>query len=191
VVVDADGTRCGGRIVETEAYLGGDDLASHSRHERRTPRNAVMFGPAGHAYVYLVYGMHHCFNVTAAPEERGTAVLVRAIAAEEGLERMRGRRPRCRRDPELGAGPGRLCAALGITRADDGADLAASPRIRLEDALDARPRRIRRGPRIGVHYAGAWADRPLRFWIDGHPSVSVRPPRPKSGRTPVRGGRRG
>ncbi len=103
---------------------------------------------------------------------------------------MRARRPRCRRDAELGAGPGRLCAALGITRDDDGVDLAASPRIRLEDASDARPRRIRRGPRIGVQYAGQWADRPLRFWVDGHPSVSVRPPRPKGGGTPARGGGR-
>jgi DNA-3-methyladenine glycosylase len=172
VVVDADGRSAGGRIVETEAYLGGPDLAAHSRLGRRTARTEVMFGPAGVAYVYLVYGMHHCFNVVAGPEGTGAAVLVRAIEPERGLERMRERRPACRRDRELGAGPGRVCAALGIDRGDGGVDLATSPRIRLEPVDDPGSWPVRRGPRIGVGYAGRWADARLRFRLDGHPCLS-------------------
>jgi DNA-3-methyladenine glycosylase len=162
----------GGRIVETEAYLGGDDLASHSRLGRRTSRTEVMFGPAGVSYVYLVYGLHHCFNVVAGPPGSGAAVLVRALEPEVGLEAMRARRPRCGRDEHLAAGPGRLCAALGITRADGGVDLADSRRIRLEPVASPGPWPIRRSPRIGVDFAGAWAAAPLRFLLEGHPSVS-------------------
>lgn len=172
LVTGPDGVVVGGRIVETEAYLGGPDLAAHSRNERRTPRTEVMFGPAGVAYVFLVYGMHHCFNVVAAPEGRGTAVLVRAIEPQVGVDRMRERRPRCRRDVELAAGPGRLCTALAIDRGHGGEDLATSPRIRLEAIADPAPHPVVRGPRIGVDYAGRWAAAPLRFHLEGHPSVS-------------------
>ena len=162
----------GGRIVETEAYIGGEDLASHSRLGRRTARTEVMFGPAGVSYVYLVYGMHHCFNVVAGPLGRGAAVLVRALEPEVGIDLMRARRTRCGREAELAAGPGRLCAALGITRADGGLDLARSDRIRLEPVAVAGTRAVVCGPRIGVAYAGYWAAAPLRFFLPGHPSVS-------------------
>ncbi len=180
LVREACGGWSGGRIVETEAYLGGEDLASHSRLGRRTPRTEVMFGPAGVSYVYLVYGMHHCFNVVAGPLGSGAAVLVRALEPEFGLAPMRSRRPRCGRDEHLAAGPGRLAAALGITRDDGGLDLTRSRRIRLEPmadpvadpVADPRPWPVVRGPRIGVAFAGAWADAPLRFFLEGHPSVS-------------------
>jgi len=172
IVTGEDGVVVGGRIVETEAYLGGPDLAAHSRNERRTPRTEVMFGPAGVAYVFLVYGMHHCFNIVAAPEGRGTAVLVRALEPQVGLERMRERRPKCRRDAELAAGPGRLCTVLGIDRGHGGEDLVTSSRIRLESVADPEAWPVVRGPRVGVDYAGEWAAAPLRFRLEGHPSVS-------------------
>ncbi len=182
LVREACGGWSGGRIVETEAYLGGEDLASHSRLGRRTPRTEVMFGPAGVSYVYLVYGMHHCFNVVAGPLGSGAAVLVRALEPEFGLAPMRSRRPRCGRAEHLAAGPGRLAAALGITRADGGLDLGESPRIRLEPVADPGPWPVVRGPRIGVAFAGAWAEAPLRFSLEGHPSVS-RAGRPAGGGT--------
>jgi DNA-3-methyladenine glycosylase len=142
-----------GRIVETEAYLGPHDLACHSS-KGRTARTEVMFGPAGHAYVFLVYGMHRCFNVVTG---EGAAVLIRALEPVEGLDR--------RAD-----GPGRLTAAMGITLQHNGLSLRGAP-LRLVKGTS--PRRIARGPRIGVEYAKEWAKKPYRFWEHGNPHVSV------------------
>ena len=143
-----------GRIVETEAYLGPHDLACHTS-KGRTARNEVMFGPPGFSYVFLVYGMHFCFNVTTG---KGAAVLIRALEPVTGLER--------RAD-----GPGRLTAALGITRAHNGLKLDAPPLWVAEGAL-VPPREIARGPRIGVDYAKEWAAKPYRFWEKDNPHVS-------------------
>jgi DNA-3-methyladenine glycosylase len=146
-----------GRIVETEAYLGPHDRASHSSRGR-TPRNASMFGEAGRAYVYLVYGMHHCFNVVTEGGA-GAAVLVRALEPVEGCRGRTG-------------GPGLLCRALGIDRRLDGADLAG-PRLRILPRAPGDAPRLVAGPRVGVDYAGAWARRRLRFHEAGSPWVSL------------------
>ena len=152
--------RRSGRIVETEAYVGEHDLACHAS-KGRTARTGVMFGPPGKAYVYLVYGMHHCFNVVAGAENVAAAVLIR------GLEPLEGLNPIQRTD-----GPGRLCRALEITRADNGVDLRVDPRLFIEEGFPVPGLRVARGPRIGVAYAGSWAEKPYRFWIRNNPYVS-------------------
>jgi DNA-3-methyladenine glycosylase len=144
-----------GRIVETEAYLGPHDLACHSS-KGRTARTEVMFGPPGHAYVYLVYGMHNCFNVVTG---RGAAVLIRALEPVENLER--------RAD-----GPGRLTQAMGITLEHNGLTLSRAP---LWLAKGNAAKRVARGPRIGVDYAREWAHKPYRFWEAENPHVSLMP----------------
>lgn len=168
------GTRTAGVIVETEAYLGIEDRAAHTFGGRRTPRNDSMWGDGGRAYVYFVYGMHHCFNVVAGHANQPVAVLIRALEPVAGLATMYRRRPAARRDRDLCSGPARLCAALGIDRAADGLDL-----VRGTTLIVARARRralpsrlIGCGPRIGVDYAGTWRDAPLRFWIAGNPHIS-------------------
>jgi DNA-3-methyladenine glycosylase len=155
--------RVAGRIVETEAYLR-DDPASHS-FRGRTPRNAAMFGPPGHAYVYLVYGLHVCFNVVSAPEGVGEAVLLRALEPLEGQARMRRRRAR-EAAREWCSGPGRLAQALAITRAHDGAELCQGA-LRIE--AGESPGRILAGPRVGIAVA---TRRALRFRVAGSPWVS-------------------
>jgi DNA-3-methyladenine glycosylase len=162
LIHDTPDGRITGRIVEVEAYLGPEDLAAHSARGR-TPRNAVMFGPAGHLYVYFVYGIHHCANVVCGPGDKPEAVLLRCAEIVEGEELARVRRgsvPGAR----LAAGPGNLASAFGIDRRLNGADLLAGP-IRLVGA--AAPAKLKRTPRIGVTYAGEWAARPLRFVIKG------------------------
>ena len=161
--------RIAGRIVEVEAYLGPEDLAAHSSHGRTT-RNAVMFGPPGHLYVYLVYGMHHCANVVCGPGDKPEAVLLRAAQLTEGEELARRRRGAVART-RLSAGPGNLTMAFGIDRALNGADLLDGP-VRL--APGAAPPGIDRTSRIGVDYAGSWADRPLRYVIRDDPHRSRR-----------------
>lgn len=166
----AEGT-VGGRIVEVEAYRGPEDLAAHSARGR-TPRNAVMFGPPGHLYVYLIYGLHHCMNVVAGPGAKPEAVLIRSLALDEGIELAGLRRgPRAQPD-RLASGPGNVGQALGVDRRLNGTDLLAGP-VRVEPR-HGRPPRISRGPRVGVDYAGAWSARPLRFWITDDPRVSRR-----------------
>lgn len=165
----ADGT-VGGRIVETEAYRGPEDLAAHSARGR-TARNAVMFGPPGFLYVYLIYGLHHCLNVVAGPGPKPEAVLIRALAIDEGVELARARRRPAVPERRLASGPGNVGRALGIDRTHNGVDLLSGP-VRVEPR--GRRPRVMRGPRIGVDYAGAWAARPMRFWIADDPHVSRR-----------------
>ena len=166
------------RIVEVEAYLGQRDLASHARRGP-TPRAAIMFGPPGRLYVYLIYGMYHCMNFVTEAEGQAGAVLIRAAEPLVGIPG----------DPASALrGPGKLCRALGITVADKGMDLtAAASSLYVADdqaALHARPR-VARSARIGVDYAGIWADRPLRFFVAGHPAVSG-PRAPRTGVVAVR-----
>ncbi|MGH2456975.1 MAG: DNA-3-methyladenine glycosylase [Candidatus Limnocylindria bacterium] len=156
-----------GRIVEVEAYQGPEDRAAHS-WRGRTARNAVMFGPPGHLYVYLVYGLHHCANVVCGPGDKPEAVLIRAAAITRGVAlaaRRRGHVPTRR----LAAGPGNLGAAFGIDRRLNGSDLLAGP-VRIVPG--PRPAVTARTPRIGVAYAGTWADAPLRFVIPDDPHRS-------------------
>jgi DNA-3-methyladenine glycosylase len=150
--------RRAGVIVETEAYVGPEDLACHARFGP-TPRTSVMFGPGGVSYVYLCYGIHQMFNVVTGPDGHGEAVLVRAIAPLAGLPD----------DQAVGRGPGKVTRALALDRRHDRRDLT---RGQLFIANHTHPPRIARGPRIGVAYAGAWAARPLRFWWPEHPAVS-------------------
>ncbi|MEU0151294.1 DNA-3-methyladenine glycosylase [Micromonospora fulviviridis] len=159
------------RITEVEAYAGtAGDPASHA-HRGRTPRNAVMFGPAGHAYVYFTYGMHWCVNVVTGPDGEASAVLLRAGEVVEGLDVARERRPAVRRDVDLARGPARLCAALGIDRSVYGADLLGDGPVRLRPPLVPVPEAaVTAGPRVGV--TGAH-DVPWRFWLAGDPTVSA------------------
>lgn len=169
------GRRLAGVIAETEAYLGPRDRAAHTFGGRRTPRNASMWRGGGHAYVYLVYGLHHCLNVVCGAEDEGVAVLLRALEPTEGLEAMRRRRPAARRDTDLCSGPGRLTQALGIDRRLDGVDLCRDSRLFVE-AIRSRPlpaSKIRVSSRIGVAYAREWADAPLRFCLAGSPHLSA------------------
>jgi DNA-3-methyladenine glycosylase len=162
------------RIVETEAYGGPEDLASHAR-AGRTSRTSVMFGPAGRAYVYLVYGLHHCLNVVCGADGQAAAVLIRAVEPIVGTERMRRSRARAEDDEmRLAAGPARTCQALDIDRDLDGVDLLSDERLWLARPLSgARPLTILSGPRIGVEYAGPeWGPRPWRFGIAGSPALS-------------------
>jgi DNA-3-methyladenine glycosylase len=160
LVHDTPSGRIVGRLVEVEAYLGPEDLAAHSSRGE-TARNGVMFGPPGHLYVYLVYGMHHCVNVVCGPGTKPEAVLLRAAQLVEGADLARQRRGAVP-DERLAAGPGNLGAAFDIDRRLNGADLLAGP-VRLE--LGQPPDAIDRTPRIGVDYAGDWTDRPLRYLI--------------------------
>jgi DNA-3-methyladenine glycosylase len=178
-----DGTRLAGLIVEVEAYLGARDRASHTWNNRRTRRNEVMHGPAGHAYVYFTYGLHHCLNVVVG---RSAAVLIRALAPAEGADRMRALR---QGRLELASGPARLTQALAIDLTLNGEDLERSARLWIEVARPPGSRlRITTSARVGVEYAGAWASKPLRCFLAGHPDVSPgRPSGPKpNGRTGVR-----
>lgn len=156
-----------GIIVETEAYLGGDDLASHSA-AGITDRTRVIFGPPGHAYVYLSYGMHDCLNIVAEPAGTPGCVLIRALEPIEGLEIMRTRRPKARADRDLASGPGKLTRALGITRKHTGVDVTRGNLVVL--ARHAAPAfEIAVTPRIGISKC---ADRPLRFFVRGNRFVS-------------------
>ena len=165
-----------GRVVEDEAYLGADDPAAHA-YAGLTPRNAVLFGPPGHAYVYFIYGNHYCLNVSCMPEGLGEGVLLRAMEPVFGLEAMARLRglglavpPRTSQLRLISSGPGRMSEALGITRErDNGKDLT-SRRSDLWFADDGyRPQRIAATPRIGIKKA---VERPLRFVIAGNPFVS-------------------
>jgi len=159
----------GGVIVEVEAYAGPEDLAAHSSRGM-TARTHTMFGPPGHLYVYLVYGLHHCANVVVGPGEKPEAVLIRAVEIDTGHAVARRRRGPNVADARLGSGPGNVGSAFGFDRSLDGADLLAGP-VHIE-ARRGDPPPTARGPRVGVAYAGAWAERPMRYWIEDDPHVS-------------------
>lgn len=176
------------RLTEVEAYAGiGQDPGSHA-YRRRTPRNASMFGPPGHAYVYFTYGMHWCLNVVCGPVGHASAVLLRAGEVIEGLDIARDRRRRGR-DRDLARGPARLATVLAVDRAVDGTCmLDGTGPLRLSAGYPIEPKSVRSGPRVGVA-----VDHPWRFWIVGEPTVSPfrpylsrRPPsrNPAAGRTP-------
>jgi DNA-3-methyladenine glycosylase len=157
------------RITEVEAYAGFADPASHA-YRGRTARNAVMFGPAGHAYIYFIYGMHYAMNVVCAQDGVAEAVLVRAGEVVDGFTLARARRKSSRADADLARGPGRLASALGLGRGLDGADLCEpGGELTLERGEPVDPALIRTGPRTGVSRA---ADLPWRFHIHGDRSVS-------------------
>jgi len=163
-----EGRRLAGRIVEVEAYDGMRDRASHA-FRGRTPRTEVMFGEPGRAYVYFIYGMHCCLNAVTGAEGRAAAVLIRAVAPVHGEEWMDpGRAPAGR----IASGPGRLTRALRIDRSLNRVDLCAPGALYLARGVDIPARRIVRGERIGVEYAGAWARKPWRFGVRGDPALS-------------------
>lgn len=158
------------RVVEVEAYRGRDDPASHS-YRGKTARNSVMWGAAGHLYVYFIYGMHYCANVVCLAEGEPGAVLLRAGEIIEGRELAGLRRPRARWDHELGAGPARLTAALGLDREHNGSDLTdpASP-VRFFPEAGIPTGQVSTGPRVGVTAAAAT---PWRFWLSSSRAVSA------------------
>lgn len=168
------GRRLAGIIVETEAYLGPQDQAAHSRNGHRSVRNQVMYADGGHAYVYFTYGLHHCVNVVCGRVNEPVAVLIRAIEPTEGVEAMRRHRPAAMPDRNLCSGPAKLCQALAIDLGLNGEDLVSSRRLFIEAvrALPLPSSRVRTTARIGVGYAGAWAAKPLRFLVRDHPFVS-------------------
>ncbi len=160
LVRQVDGRLMWGRLVEVEAYLGPEDLAAHSSGGRRSPRNEVMYGPPGHAYVYFTYGMHHCLNFVTRPVGVPQAVLVRALEPGPGVGRC--------------GGPGLVCRALDIDRALNGVPLTPPQLYVIDDG--ARKRRVVATPRIGIYNSGDWQERPLRFCWDS-PNLSRPLPR--------------
>jgi DNA-3-methyladenine glycosylase len=161
--------RAGGvsvRLTEVEAYDGSHDPGSHA-FRGPTPRNEVMFGPAGRLYVYFTYGMHHCCNVVCGPDGTASAVLLRAGEVVDGLDLARSRRPGAP-DQDLARGPALLCRVLGITTADNGTDLTEG-HIRLEAGTPPPAVVVSSGPRVGLRLA---AELPWRFWLTGEPTVS-------------------
>jgi DNA-3-methyladenine glycosylase len=159
------------RLVEVEAYEGETDPASHS-YRGRTARNAAMYGPPGHAYIYFTYGMHYCANLVCRAPGHASAVLLRAGQVIEGTELAASRRPGGSRERDLARGPGRLCQALAIDRGLDGTDVcvAGSPLGIGPAAESPAPADIRTGPRVGITKAADW---PLRFWLAGDRYVSA------------------
>ena len=159
LVRQAGGQTRWGRLVELEAYCGPDDRAAHS-WRGLTPRTRVMFGPPGRAYVYLIYGLHHCLNFVTRPEGCPQAVLVRALEPGPGVDRC--------------SGPGLVCRALDIDRSLDGSSLEPPALYVVDDGFRPDPCAVVRTPRIGVAYAGEWAERPWRFCLSS-PHLSRRP----------------
>lgn len=159
------------RIVETEAYCGPHDKACHASRGR-TDRNSVMFGEPGHAYVYFIYGMYYCLNIVTERDGYPAAVLIRAGEPLEGVDAMRALRKKAKKPTDLTSGPGRLCMALDIKRALNGADVCKKGPLYVEDSEDA-VFEVVSCKRVGVDYAGEYKDKPWRFYIKGSPFVSV------------------
>ncbi len=173
LVHEIDGQRVAGRIVEVEAYTGHDDLASHAARGK-TPRNAVMFGPPGVSYIYLIYGMYRLLNVIARPDgvDYPAAILIRALEPVEGLQFMAACRTG-RRRVEWTSGPGRLTMALAIDQTLNGIDLTApgSP-LFFEEGISVPGDQVQTGPRIGINVPEPWQGMPWRFWVRDNLFVS-------------------
>lgn len=167
-----DGTLLRARIVETEAYLGANDPASHARRGLRSERNESMYLHGGHAYVYFTYGMHYCMNVVTGEEDVAEAVLLRAAQPLEGIETMRENRPRARKEADLLSGPGKLCMALAIDRRLDGVSLAGEELSIAPRDITVTDEDIAVSPRVGIEGAGDAAAWPLRFFLVRNPFVS-------------------
>jgi DNA-3-methyladenine glycosylase len=161
------------RIVECEAYLGANDSASHARRGLRSARNESMYLAGGHAYVYFTYGMHWCLNVVTQEADVAEAVLLRAAQPLRGIESMRKRRPKAKRDVDLMNGPGKLCQALDIDRALDGVALDGNTLWLTGRDVEVHDDEIAVSPRIGVENSGEAAVWPLRFFLRGNPYVSA------------------
>ena len=157
------------RLTEVEAYAGSDDPGSHA-FRGQTPRNAVMFGPGGHSYVYFTYGMHYCVNVVTGSVGSSSGVLMRAGEIESGESLVRARRGSAVAFRDLARGPARLTVALGIDKGLNGVDLTLPGPLWLGEGTPVDDGLVRTGPRVGV--AGEGGVRPWRFWVDGQPSVS-------------------
>ena len=168
-----DGKRTAGIIVETEAYLGERDRASHAYGLRRTARTEVMFREGGLAYVYLCYGIHHLFNVVVSPKGVPNAILIRGLEPVEGIDSMLKRCNKTRLDKTLTSGPGSLTRALGITTKQTGISLIRNTPVWIEDSNNTIPSgRILSCTRVGVEYAKEDARLPYRFLLEGNPYVS-------------------
>ena len=159
--------RTSGLIVETEAYVGGDDLASHSARGI-TNRTRVIFGPPGHAYVYFIYGMYECLNLVAEPHGTPGCVLIRAAEPLTGINVMKRLRPNARSIEKLASGPGNLTRAFSITRTDNGVDVTRGSLV-VREWKKAPAIETKVTPRIGIRHCADW---PLRFVIPGNPAVS-------------------
>lgn len=170
LVKEKDGILFKGRITETEAYMGAVDKASHSYGNRKTKRTEVMYKEGGYAYVFLIYGMYECFNVTAAEEGNPEAVLIRAVEPVENIELMREIR-KTKKDRDISNGPGKLTKALGILREDNGIDITEGKNIWIEDD-GYKVGKITKTTRIGIDYAEEDADKPWRFYITDNLYVS-------------------
>ncbi|HEX8254286.1 MAG TPA: DNA-3-methyladenine glycosylase [Thermoanaerobaculia bacterium] len=168
-----DGELLAARIVETEAYLGANDLASHARRGLRSPRNESMYLEGGHAYVYFTYGMHWCMNVVTQEADLAEAVLLRAAEPVRGIEAMRARRPKAKKDTDLMNGPGKICMALEIDRRFDGENLRGDQLWLTARDIELADDDIAVSPRIGIDNSGDAAAWPLRFFIRGNRHVSA------------------
>ena len=167
-----DGELLAARIVETEAYLGANDLASHARRGLRSERNASMYLEGGHAYVYFTYGMHWCLNVVTQEQDLAEAVLLRGAEPLRGIESMRARRPKAKKEWELMNGPGKICMAMDIDRRLDGEHLRGSTLWITERDVEIADHDIVVSPRIGIDNSGDAAAWPLRFFVRGNRNVS-------------------
>jgi len=177
LVHETQGFRLTGRIVETEAYIGPEDKGSHSYGGKRTSRNEAMYHIGGTAYVYLIYGMYYCFNVVTEQVDVPAAVLIRAVEPLEGEDAMSKLRYgtnfsslSSRHKTGMCNGPGKLCMAMGIGKAENGLDLSRS-KLYVRDAQN-EPFNIKTSPRINIDYAEEYADKPWRFFVEGSKYVS-------------------
>jgi DNA-3-methyladenine glycosylase len=175
LVHETHGEITSGKIVEVEAYMGPEDKASHAYNNLRTKRTEIQFGPKGHAYIYLVYGMYYCLNVTVGRcSGKPEAVLIRTLEPLEGIELMKKRRPGAHDNlSALTNGPGKLCMAMGLSKKQNGSKLYEPPFYIRNDGITVSKADTIQTSRIGVEYADEWKLKPWRFYIRTNPFVSV------------------